>query len=149
MKKSLVRPANDRILGGVCAAIAARLRVNVLVVRAAFLVLALANGMGVALYGAMWIVVPPEKSDRRFAATDRRRRRIKQMESVVGQAWESMQRSDQGRSIALALVCIGAFVLLGSFGIFQWLDPMRVVAIVGIGIGGAALLSLPNETGRR
>lgn len=50
-------------LAGVCAAIAQRQQVDVLLVRVAMVVLALSAGVGLALYAAAWLMVPPEGSD--------------------------------------------------------------------------------------
>jgi signal transduction histidine kinase/phage shock protein PspC (stress-responsive transcriptional regulator) len=56
-------------LGGVAAGIAAHLRVRTALIRVAFVVLATAGGLGIALYGAYWIVLPVDPAD------DTRRRR--------------------------------------------------------------------------
>ncbi|MCU1656256.1 MAG: putative signal transduction histidine kinase [Pseudonocardiales bacterium] len=48
----------DRGLGGVAAGIAEHVGVRVGLVRLAFVILSTAGGMGVALYGAYWIVLP-------------------------------------------------------------------------------------------
>lgn len=52
----LVRPRNGRIVGGVAAGLALHLGVDVLYVRIAFAVLAIASGVGVLAYAALWIV---------------------------------------------------------------------------------------------
>ena len=55
----LYRLPERGLLGGVARGIAEHLRVRVRFVRIVFLILAFAGGLGIALYGAYWIVVPP------------------------------------------------------------------------------------------
>jgi signal transduction histidine kinase/phage shock protein PspC (stress-responsive transcriptional regulator) len=66
----LYRRADHKVLGGVASGIADHLRISPGRVRLVFGLLTLANGLGIILYGAYWIVVPaPPGSQRptRFA----------------------------------------------------------------------------------
>jgi phage shock protein C len=49
---------NDRILGGVCSGLAEGFHVEALWVRLAFVVLAFLNGVGIALYIVLWVLMP-------------------------------------------------------------------------------------------
>ena len=55
------------MLGGVCAGIADCFDVDVVLVRIAVAVLALAGGVGVPLYLAAWLLVPEEGTDESIA----------------------------------------------------------------------------------
>src|SRR5512132_4076808 len=50
----LARPAEGRVIAGVCAGIARALAVDVTLVRLVFTLLALAGGAGIALYLGLW-----------------------------------------------------------------------------------------------
>jgi phage shock protein PspC (stress-responsive transcriptional regulator) len=63
----LSRPASGRMLAGVAAGIARTFGIDPVIVRVAFLVLALA-GPGVPLYVAGWLLVPDEESGESVAA---------------------------------------------------------------------------------
>jgi signal transduction histidine kinase len=54
----LVRPRSGRLLAGVAAGTASHLRLDPLVVRVAFAVLATAAGIGVIVYGLLWLTMP-------------------------------------------------------------------------------------------
>jgi signal transduction histidine kinase len=54
----LARPRHGRLLGGVAAGTAQHLRLEPLVVRIAFVVLAVAGGMGVIAYALLWLTMP-------------------------------------------------------------------------------------------
>lgn len=56
----LTRPVNDRVLFGVCSGIAHRYGWDAVLVRAAFLVLALAGGPGVIAYLVLWFLMPQD-----------------------------------------------------------------------------------------
>jgi signal transduction histidine kinase len=58
----LVRSRDDRVVAGVCAGVARWLGVEPLVVRLAAAVLTLANGIGMLVYLAAWIVLPEERT---------------------------------------------------------------------------------------
>ena len=61
--RRLVRPARGRVLAGVCRGLADHLGVDVLVVRAVFLALALTGGAGLVMYAAFWVFAPPAGDD--------------------------------------------------------------------------------------
>jgi phage shock protein PspC (stress-responsive transcriptional regulator) len=57
----VLRRGSDRIVGGVCSGLAAYFGVNVVVVRVIFVILTVAQGVGVILYLALWFLMePPE-----------------------------------------------------------------------------------------
>jgi phage shock protein PspC (stress-responsive transcriptional regulator) len=55
---TLVRPREGRIIGGVCASLAQAFGVDVLLIRVAAVVLMAFGGLGVVLYGALWLLTP-------------------------------------------------------------------------------------------
>ncbi len=63
----LRRCLHHRLLGGVAAGAADYLAVDPVLVRVAFVVLALVGGLGVPLYLAAWLLVPDEDSDTSIA----------------------------------------------------------------------------------
>jgi signal transduction histidine kinase len=54
----LRRDTRHRVLGGVCAGLGRHLGVDPLIVRVAFVAAAVAGGIGIALYGLAWVLVP-------------------------------------------------------------------------------------------
>lgn len=65
--RSLQRPCQGRLVGGVAAGLADYFDVDVVIVRIVLAVLALVGGIGVPLYVAAWVLVPEEGSDRSIA----------------------------------------------------------------------------------
>ncbi|NVI90006.1 PspC domain-containing protein [Actinomadura sp. BRA 177] len=111
----LERAAEGALVAGVCRGLAGHLGVDVLLVRAGFVLLTVASGFGIAAYAAFWILVPaPEK----VPSAERRRGR------------------DWGQLLAYAAVTLGLAVLpWGAAGVVQWaLWPF----IIG-GVGAAIL----------
>ncbi len=64
---AIYRPADDRMLAGVASGFARYLRIDVLLVRIAFVVLCFAGGIGVPLYLASWLLIPEEGAERSIA----------------------------------------------------------------------------------
>jgi signal transduction histidine kinase len=58
--RRLYRAPDQGFVAGVAAGIAGHLRVQVRIIRLAFVVLSFAGGLGLALYGTYWIVLPTE-----------------------------------------------------------------------------------------
>lgn len=55
--------SNNRILGGVCAGLAERFRIDPLWVRVAFLLLVFLQGVGLFVYVVLWLVMPERLED--------------------------------------------------------------------------------------
>ncbi len=122
------RSSDDRILGGVAAGLARHLGLTVLQVRGAFLLACALGGLGVAAYGALWLVLPSDlrlernspglEAAGRTGMRPRRRRRLQ----------------DVGPLVALAAVAVGLLVLLqGAFAGWLWFWPL-LLALVGVAV---------------
>ncbi|MCM2426568.1 PspC domain-containing protein [Streptomyces sp. RKAG337] len=59
---ALARPANGRMIGGVCAALANRFGTSATTMRVIFLLSCLLPGPQFLLYIALWVMLPAEKS---------------------------------------------------------------------------------------
>lgn len=57
-KKILQRNMSDRTVAGVCSGLADYMNLDVTLVRAAFVVLALIGGGGVLVYAVLWVIMP-------------------------------------------------------------------------------------------
>jgi phage shock protein PspC (stress-responsive transcriptional regulator) len=57
---ALARPTNDRMIGGVCAALARRFGTSATTMRVIFLVSCLLPGPQFLLYIALWILLPQD-----------------------------------------------------------------------------------------
>lgn len=150
------RPSEGRILSGVCAGLSHAMAFDVTLVRLAFLVLALAWGLGVVLYGGLWLLMPDPT---RGAMSDRGARSVLRFKAQsvrvdlrhsarsLSQGWQRVGRDPWPRPVgrrwmAVGLMTVGALFLLLSLGAFSWITPMRAASLVLIVIGAAGLLSL-------
>ena len=57
------RSASDRVIAGVCGGIGRYLGVDPVLLRIAFIILALANGLGLIAYVVCWVAIPEERPD--------------------------------------------------------------------------------------
>ena len=108
----LRRSITDRKVAGVAGGLARHLDVDPLILRVAFVVLVFFGGAGLILYGAAWLLVPEEGSDRAPFNLDERT-----------------------RTVALVIVgAIAALALIGdSWGGFSWFPwPLAVVALIAL-----------------
>jgi phage shock protein PspC (stress-responsive transcriptional regulator) len=87
-RKRLVRRNDGRIVAGVAAGLGDSVGVDANVVRCALLVLTLAGGLGLLLYGAGWLVLP-----------------------AVGDGARPLRRTDAISTIAFAAIVLGVVLL--------------------------------------
>src|SRR3954454_6509021 len=74
-QKALIRPKDDRWLGGVCKGLGAYFDLNPALYRIAFVALAFAGGTGILLYIAAWLVIADEGAHESIAASELQKHR--------------------------------------------------------------------------
>jgi len=131
-RPTLRRRSDGRLLAGVAAGLADHLRLDVLHVRVALALLTGVAGFGVALYAALWIVVPvarPQDGTEPvgLAAASRTGRR----------PWRSARRGDVGQLVAFGALGLGLVLLLNSVAVGV---PLLVLVPLLIAAAGVALL---------
>lgn len=124
--RRLYRSSDDRILSGVAGGIAEYFDIDPVIVRIALVVLTLAGGAGVIGYIAAWVLLPERDGSVAWAAGS---------DWVAGRG--SRRRVDARQLAAIALVGIGAVMLLNRIGIGIDGGIAWPVALIG---GGAAVL---------
>jgi len=123
----LVRRPADRVIAGVCEAVARHLQVDVLAVRGTFVVLVPFAGAGILAYAALWAFMPQDRSTPPRARSALSPRIVR----------------ERGTSIALLLLGLGAALLVG-----QLIGSAVVVPALLSGAGVAVIWRQVDE-GRR
>ena len=150
--RQLARSRERRVLGGVCEGLGAGLAIEPTLLRLAMVVLALAGGLGIAAYGLLWLVLPLEgdKTSSLLGILRSNLGHLAQELAVMGarlrEVW-SRGREDRStwprpldrRWLGIGALALGAAVLLHSLGLFSWLGPSRLIALL-LMLGGAATL---------
>jgi phage shock protein PspC (stress-responsive transcriptional regulator) len=154
--RKLQRPMEGRLLFGVCAGLAHAARLDAMLVRLAFTLLALASGVGLLLYVLVWLLTPVEADSRTaFGQVLRRNlqglpdelRHLAERTSVLWARREEAASPDapSRRWAGLTLVGGGVLLLLYSLGLFSWLGPLQLIGLAVIAIGASLLLNMtPN-----
>jgi phage shock protein C len=115
-ERRLTRSRSNKIIAGVCAGLANYLGVDPVVIRIAFVVLALAGGGGVVLYVLGWILIPEE-------------------EPGATPVTRPSQPIDAGESarliIGAVLIAVGVILLLNLVipGFWRFFWPLALIAI--------------------
>jgi len=115
--RSVRRATTGRALGGVAAGVAEHLGLPVLVVRVAFVLLALCSGAGVAMYAALWVLVPQRTGP------------------DAARAPRTARGADRVQLLALAALGVGGLLLLQALGLAS--PALLPLVVVG---GGVALV---------
>lgn len=146
------RPLEGRVLAGVCAGWADTWRLDPTLLRLTLLLLCFAWGLGVVFYVVSWLLMP-ERGTSPASIGDaarhnlaRAREELSMSAERLSAAWSrtggSWPRPLGRRWIAFGLILGGALLVLGSFGAFAWLTPLRALAFAAIALGAAALVGL-------
>jgi signal transduction histidine kinase len=107
------------VVAGVCGGLAAGLGIDAFVVRAAFVVLTLAGGTGVAIYLVAWFVLPKADTSRALAANLK------------------LDRQDTMQIVSVGMIVLGGLLMLRSTGI--WFSDAIVWPVL-LGAMGLALI---------
>ncbi len=136
-RKKLYRSQSNRVIGGVCAGLAHYLDVDPVLVRLVFVVLAF-NGLGVAVYLILWLVVPDE-SHRELAGEDIVRANLEDMRQKARSLGQSWAQGQQGAVlVGILLIALGAAFLVHTF--VPWVDAGLLWPVALIVIGAYLLL---------
>jgi len=139
-----MRSETDKVFVGVCGGIASYLGVDSVFVRLAFVLLALASGIGFLLYFVLLLVMPNE-ADFDAESSTIIQRNIDQFGSDFNSGVKRVRQHPQGPTIAAGLIImLGVYLLLDSFHLLNWLNGTVVVALVFIGVG-AYLIAKRNK----
>ncbi len=148
-----LRPSQGRLLGGVSTAVADELTIDVTLVRLVFIVLTFAWGLGLLIYGLLWLLMA--NADDRTNRSPRQR--LAGMRGDLGssvkrlsRAWGSSGRKPwpmplDRRWIALILVVAGFAILLSSLGAFSWLTSGRALGLAAVVVGASMMISLRSD----
>lgn len=111
----LRRSKQDRVIAGVCGGLGRYLGVDPILIRVAFVVLAIGGGIGFLIYGVAWLVIPREEPGEELGTAPR--------SSAAG-----------GRVlVGTALIALGAIILIDRY--VSWFDKIiGPIALIGIGV---------------
>lgn len=132
--KRLYRSTSDRTLGGVAGGLARYLEIDPLFVRLAFAVLGLMNGIGVLIYGVMWLVVPDE-SMRELSGEDVIRANVEDFKQQVKRVGNRIRSGSQGGTLlAFLLIGVGVWYLVRNLFPAIPAGVVWPVALIGLGV---------------
>jgi len=131
----LMKSDEDKMISGVCGGIAAYLGVDSVFVRLAFILLALASGVGFLLYLILMIIMPRE-NNLTNTPSNVAQENIGQIGNDVSSGFKRVRQHRQGPAIAAGLlILLGVYLLLGNFGLLGWLSGGVLWSLLLIGAG--------------
>ncbi len=148
MEPRLHRIRAGSMLGGVCTGLAQYLKMDVTLVRAVFVLLAILPGIGVMLYLILWFLLSTgENIGAGYSAQDMSARG-RQFGHEVSEVF-TRRRENTIRLIGIGLVVMGGLALLRIFipGVFAWVE--RLSAPAALILLGGALLYFAYKGGRQ
>lgn len=125
------RPLNAAWVGGVCAGLADHLGWSVLLLRVVAVVLAAIGLVGVAIYFALWLVMPPSAEQRSAPGLEANTRKGLRPRGSV-----NLTPVDLGMASALGLLGVGLLWMLQAsvFALPAWVLLAGLLAAAGLGL---------------
>ena len=127
-----MRRGADRVIAGVSSGVAEALRVDPLIVRIGFVVLAVAGGIGIPLYFGLWWLMPGPDGERDIHVN-----RIGHLD---------LHHGDLRQPLAIGLIVAGTVLLLRNVG--PWFSDAAVWPLTLAGFGVAVLWAKSDDTER-
>ena len=78
-QRAVRRSRSERVIAGVCGGLGRHLGIDPVLLRVAFIILALANGLGLIAYVVAWVAIPEEGADQPAAPAPEPRRETGRM----------------------------------------------------------------------
>ncbi|MGH3096361.1 MAG: PspC domain-containing protein [Streptosporangiales bacterium] len=127
--RKFYREPDRRVLAGVCRGLATHLGVDPMIMRIAFVLLAVSSLVGVAMYALFWYFVPlaPEATDPRVGPPPKRKRDVGQVGALI--------------AVGVGLVLFLQMVGFGVSGAIFW-------PLVVVGLGAAILWQQADDAQR-
>lgn len=149
-KRKLTRSEEDKIIAGICGGLGEFFAIDPVIMRILFVVLALADGIGILVYVIMWLIVPTQTSTS-ANPTDTINENAKQMgeeiETFAHKLEEKIQNQESEQDttnetnwFGIALVVIGIWFLLENFGFGLHINLGRLWPVILIAAGGYFIL---------
>src|SRR5215217_2625996 len=104
------RSRSERVIAGVCGGVGRYLGVDPVLLRIAFIILALANGLGVIAYVVCWVAIPEERPDQPSVPAPQGRRETGQL--VLGGSLDLLAPDLDELFWPVAVVAVGVAVML-------------------------------------
>ncbi|MDD4248321.1 MAG: PspC domain-containing protein [Methanosarcina sp.] len=140
LEKRLTRSKTNSMLFGVCGGIGEYFGIDPTLVRLAFVLLTLANGIGLVIYLILAIIMPSGESVEMPGSYENRAQSTWESPRQPGE--RGNENSDRNRLLGALLLIVGIYLLLDRlsiFRIFWWFDELFLPALLILG-GGWLLL---------
>ncbi len=127
MENKLYRSTTDSMLGGVCGGLGAYFRFDPNLIRLIFVVLAVAPGIGIPAYIALWLLVPEESERDNTSLGERVREGADEIAERARSIGEDLRnKSDTAVpatsfAVGAVLIVVGIGFLLRNLG-FTWMN---------------------------
>ena len=143
-KEQLVKSKTDHVIWGVCGGLAEYFKVDPVIVRLAFVVLVLIDGIGILLYIILAIIMPvEEKAD--LPQKDVIEQNVQDMAEQVKETVEkteyetpTRQKTQHAHWLGVILILLGAYFLLESLhllsGVHSDLFWSLLLILIGMGL---------------
>jgi signal transduction histidine kinase/phage shock protein PspC (stress-responsive transcriptional regulator) len=128
LRTTSMRRGSDRVIAGVASGVAEARRVDPLIVRIGFVVLATAGGVGIPLYFVLWWLMPGPDGERHMHVSHLPR------------------NGDLRQPLAIGLIVAGLVLLLRNVG--PWFSDAAVWPLTLAGFGVAVLWAKSDDTER-
>jgi len=136
----LYRSEDNRVIAGVCAGLGEFFQIDPSIVRLIFVIITIFGGGGILLYLILWLIIPSDSSESELTKDNIRKNADEIKDKAKDFAKEMRLNSTNVNSrqlIGIIILIFGILLLLGNFGIFNFINfwkffPAIIIIVLGI-----------------
>ncbi len=113
MASRVVRIRSEGILGGVCAGLGDYLRIDPVLIRIFFVLLAFADGVGVVAYFILWLLLPEASGEEGLALDETLRQNADELAERARSIGKDFSQGFEGAHPQLPMIIGSALIILG------------------------------------
>ena len=141
MEKRLTRSSANRMIAGICGGLGEYFKVDPVIVRVIFILLAFADAIGIIAYLILWIIVP-QKEKAKLPPKDALKEGIQEVRDKA-EKFSKEVRAQSGHErtlwLGIILIVVGIVFLLSNMGHFNFFGFLRFWPLILI-VAGIVLL---------
>lgn len=140
MKERLYRSRGDKMIAGICGGMGEYFKIDPVIIRLVFVILAFIQGIGIIAYILLWIIVPMEGKEKpvKEVVKENIREIAEEAQNWGKEAKERVKTPPENKSsfwFGVGILVLGLLILLANYNVLVWGAIFRLWPILLVLLG--------------